>query len=144
MEGKQMRKVSLVCVMLVVLTGGMALNCSYAQTTESIYGSNLGVYKALAEVALELDRIGDHERAAKVAACIEVMWDGRLDDRQRPAAPSKRFTPPEASLEVDEAMDRFIQPLKEYKAKVPNHEQTAQSYQAYLDSLNKAGSIWKK
>jgi hypothetical protein len=98
----------------------------------------------VADAALELDRIGDHEQAAQLAHFIEFMWNGWYDDRQRPAAPRKPFVAPENSREVDEAMDAFVHPLRAYTSRIPDHAAMMRAHDAYVDSLVRTDHIWNK
>jgi hypothetical protein len=77
----------------------------------------------------------DLATAAELSRVLERVWD-KAEDYGGDTALSK--TNRKVFEEIDKAMDQFITPLLEYKAKAPEAAKVKAAYSAYLEKLTLA------
>src|SRR5213080_2846394 len=97
--------------------------------------SKMGAYRALAQHVYADFQKGDLAAAALMAKVLERVWD-KAEDYGGDTALSK--TNHGLFEEIDKAMDEFLTPLWEAKAKPPDPAKVKAAYNAYLEKLKLA------
>jgi hypothetical protein len=97
--------------------------------------SKMGPYRALAQHIYGDFQKGDVAGAAAMGRVLERLWD-KAEDYGGDTALSK--TNHKLFEEIDKAMDEFLTPLWEAKAKPPDPAKVKAAYNAYLEKLKLA------
>ena len=97
--------------------------------------SKMGPYRALAQHIYGDFQKGDLAGAAAMGRVLERVWD-KAEDYGGDTALSK--TNHKLFEEIDKAMDEFLTPLWEAKAKPPDPAKVKATYNAYLEKLKLA------
>jgi len=97
--------------------------------------SKMGPYRALAQHIYGDFLHGDVAAAAAMGRVLERLWD-KAEDYGGDTALSK--TNHKLFEEIDKAMDEFLTPLWEAKAKPPDPAKIKAAYNAYLEKLKLA------
>lgn len=97
--------------------------------------SKMGPYRALAQHIYADFQKGDVAAAAEMGRVLERLWD-KAEDYGGDTALSK--TNHQLFEEIDKAMDQFLTPLWEAKAKPPDPGKVKAAYNAYLEKLKLA------
>src|SRR5499427_1557328 len=131
-----------VCLVLMVLPIGLAGTAGAALAQEKKVGqvngvdnSKMGAYRALAQHIYADFQKGDVAAAAEMGRVLERVWD-KAEDYGGDSALSK--TNRKLFDEIDKAMDQFLSPLWEAKAKPPDAAKLKAAYNAYLEKLKQA------
>ena len=95
----------------------------------------MGPYRALAQMIFSASQKGDAAAAAQLARVLERVWD-KAEDYGGDTALAK--TNHKLFDEIDKAMDQFVTPLMEYKAKPPDAAKVKAAYNTYLEKLRLA------
>jgi hypothetical protein len=103
--------------------------------TAGVDDTKMGPYRALAQLVFAAFQKNDLATAAELARVLERVWD-KAEDYGGDTALSK--TNHKVFDEIDKAMDQFITPLVEYKAKAPDAAKVKAAYNAYLEKLARA------
>jgi hypothetical protein len=103
--------------------------------TAGVDDTKMGPYRALAQLVFAAFQKNDLATAAELARVLERVWD-KAEDYGGDTALSK--TNRKVFDEIDKAMDQFITPLVEYKAKAPDAAKVKAAYNAYLEKLARA------
>ena len=101
--------------------------------TAGVDNTNMGSYRALAQLSFQAFQKGDNATAAELARVLERTWD-RGESQERAAGK------PNADLynQIDRAMDVFIKPIIGYATKAPDPVAVQAAYDDYLDKLKQA------
>lgn len=98
--------------------------------------SVFGHYKALARLCLESFEEGHAQEAGMYAHIIERAWDHSEHDFEKKS--------PKQHQEIDMAMDRFIDPIKDWAAKGggprPELDAVRNAYAKYIEKLDASDS----
>jgi len=97
--------------------------------------SKMGPYRALAQHIYSDFQKGDVAAAAEMGRVLERVWD-KAEDYGGDTALSK--TNRKLFDEIDKAMDQFLTPLWEAKAKPPDPGKVKAAYNTYLEKLKLA------
>jgi hypothetical protein len=97
--------------------------------------SKMGAYRALAQHIYSDFQKGDVAAAAEMARVLERLWD-KAEDYGGDSALSK--TNRQLFDEIDKAMDQFLTPIWEAKAKPPDPAKMKAAYNTYLEKLKLA------
>jgi hypothetical protein len=97
--------------------------------------SKMGAYRAIAQHIYSDFQKGDLAGAAEMARVLERLWD-KAEDYGGDAALSK--TNRQLFDEIDKAMDQFLTPIWDAKAKPPDSAKLKAAYNTYLDKLKLA------
>lgn len=97
--------------------------------------SKMGPYRALAQHIYSDFQKGDVAAAAEMGRVLERVWD-KAEDYGGDTALSK--TNRKLFDEIDKAMDQFLTPLWEAKAKPPDPAKVKAAFNAYLEKLKLA------
>jgi len=97
--------------------------------------SKMGPYRALAQHIYADFQKGDIAAAAEMGRVLERLWD-KAEDYGGDTALSK--TNRKLFDEIDKAMDNFLTPLWEAKAKPPDPAKVKAAYNTYLEKLKLA------
>ncbi len=97
--------------------------------------SKMGAYRALAQHIYADFQKGDVAAAAEMGRVLERVWD-KAEDYGGDTALSK--TNHQLFEEIDKAMDLFLTPIWEAKAKPPDPAKVKAAYNAYLEKLKLA------
>lgn len=97
--------------------------------------SKMGPYRALAQHIYGDFQKGDVAGAAALGRVLERLWD-KAEDYGGDTALSK--TNHRLFEEIDKAMDEFLTPLWEAKAKPPDPGKVKAAYSVYLEKLKLA------
>ncbi len=103
--------------------------------TAGVDDSKMGPYRTLAQLIFAAFQKNDVATAAELARVLERGWD-KAEDYGGDTALSK--TNRKVFDEIDKAMDQFIAPLVEYKAKALDAAKVKAAYNAYLEKLAQA------
>ena len=106
-----------------------------AAQTAGVDNTKMGPYRALAQLAFASFQKGDVPAAAQLAKILERVWD-KAEDYGGDTALKK--TNPQIFEQIDKAMDDFITPLVESKAKAPDPARVKITYAAYIEKLKLA------
>jgi hypothetical protein len=112
-----------------------ATQAQRAPQTAGVDNTKMGPYRALAQLAFAAFQKGDAPAAAQLAKILERVWD-KAEDYGGDTALKK--TNPQVFEQVDKAMDEFITPLVESKAKAPDPAKVKATYNAYIEKLKLA------
>ena len=97
--------------------------------------SKMGPYRALAQHVYADFQKGDVTGAAAMGRVLERLWD-KAEDYGGDTALSK--TNRKLFDEIDRAMDEFLTPIWEAKAKLPDPAKVRAAYNLYLEKLKLA------
>ena len=127
-------------IMLTLLLASDAASVTTAQEkhgpqTAAVDNTKMGPYRALAQLAFASFQKGDVLAAAQLARILERVWD-KAEDYGGDTALKK--TNPQVFEQIDKAMDEFITPLVESKAKAPDPARVKITYAAYIEKLRLA------
>jgi hypothetical protein len=103
--------------------------------TAGVDDTKMGPYRALAQLIFAAFQKNDLATAAELGRVLERVWD-KAEDYGGDTALSKVNR--KVFNEIDKAMDQFISPLVEYKAKAPDAAKVKAAYNAYLEKLAQA------
>ncbi|HYL82894.1 MAG TPA: hypothetical protein VE263_01565 [Candidatus Angelobacter sp.] len=103
--------------------------------TNGVDNSKMGAYRALAQHIYADFQKGDVAAAAGMGRVLERVWD-KAEDYGGDAALSK--TNRQLFDEIDKAMDQFLSPLWEAKAKPPDPARVKAAFTTYLEKLKLA------
>jgi hypothetical protein len=123
---------------LAFLLGGAPSAVAQEKKVAQVNGvdnSKMGPYRALAQHIYADFQKGDIAGAAAMGRVLERVWD-KAEDYGGDTALSK--TNPKLFEEVDKAMDEFLTPLWEAKAKPPDPAKVKAAYNTYLEKLKLA------
>jgi hypothetical protein len=97
--------------------------------------TQMGAYRALAQLSFQAFQKGNYEMAAKLAYILERTWD-----RSEEGDSSKTLINVDKHLfeKIDAAMDAFIKPVMNYTAKAPEAASVTAAYNAFLEVLKQA------
>jgi len=135
-SGKAAQSVALLILALLVCSTGL-LNAQEKKVGQSngVDNTKMGAYRALAQHIYADFQKGDIAAAAEMGRVLERVWD-KAEDYGGDAALSK--TNRKLFDEIDKAMDQFLTPLWEAKAKPPDTAKVKAAYNAYLEKLKLA------
>lgn len=102
--------------------------------TAGVDNTKMGPYRALAQLAYAAFQKGELP-AAQLAKILERVWDKAADYG---GATALKRTNHQVFDQADKAMDEFITPLVESKAKAPDPAKVKAAYPAYLEKLKLA------
>lgn len=130
----------LLLLVVAVLLGTVASGTACAQDkkvgqTNGVDNSKMGAYRAIAQHIYADFQKGDIAGAAAMGRVLERVWD-KAEDYGGDAALSK--TNRQLFDEIDKAMDQFLMPLWEAKAKPPDPAKVKAAFNAYMDKLRLA------
>lgn len=103
--------------------------------SNGVDNSKMGPYRALAQHIYGDFQKGDIAGAAAMGRVLERVWD-KAEDYGGDTALSK--TNRKLFDEIDKAMDDFLSPIWEGKAKAPDPARVRAAYNAYLEKLKLA------
>ena len=103
--------------------------------SNGVDNSKMGPYRALAQHIYGDFQKGDVAGAAAMGRVLERVWD-KAEDYGGDTALSK--TNRKLFVEIDKAMDDFLSPIWEAKAKAPDPAKVKTAYNAYLEKLKLA------
>lgn len=133
------RNLGLLFTLFVVLFLGSCATATAQEKkvpqTAGVDNSKMGPYRALAQLAYASFQKGDVPAAAQLSRILERVWD-KAEDYGGDTALKK--TNPQVFEQIDKAMDEFITPLVESKAKAPDPARVKITYAAYLEKLKLA------
>lgn len=136
-KGKIMPLLSLVLAIRLVTmlpVSALAQDKRVGQTN-GVDNSKMGAYRAIAQHIYADFQKGDIAGAAAMGRVLERVWD-KAEDYGGDAALSK--TNRQLFEEIDKAMDQFLTPIWEAKAKPPDPAKVKAAYNAYLEKLRLA------
>lgn len=124
---------------LVILAAGVA-SSGFAQDkkvgqSNGVDNSKMGAYRALAQHIYSDFQKGDVPAAAEMGRVLERLWD-KAEEYGGDTALAK--TNRQLFDEIDKAMDQFLTPLWEAKAKPPDPAKVKAAYNSYLEKLRLA------
>jgi hypothetical protein len=127
-------------LVLAILLGAVAADTAIAQDkkvgqSNGVDNSKMGAYRAIAQHIYADFQKGDIAGAAAMGRVLERVWD-KAEDYGGDAALSK--TNRRLFDEIDKAMDQFLTPIWEAKAKPPDSAKVKAAYNAYLEKLRLA------
>lgn len=127
-------------LVLVILLGAVAAGPTFAQDkkvgqTNGVDNSKMGAYRAIAQHIYADFQKGDVAAAAEMGRVLERLWD-KAEDYGGDSALSK--TNRQLFDEIDKAMDQFLAPIWEARAKPPDPAKVKAAYTAYLEKLKLA------
>jgi hypothetical protein len=130
---------ALLFLALALLLGSSA-STTFAQEKKvgqvnGVDNSKMGPYRALAQHIYSDFQKGDVAAAAEMGRVLERVWD-KAEDYGGDTALSK--TNRKLFDEIDKAMDQFLTPLWEAKAKPPDPAKVKAAYNTYLEKLKLA------
>jgi hypothetical protein len=122
--------------LLALATAGSALAQEKKVGQQNgVDNSKMGAYRALAQHIYSDFQKGDIAGAAEMARVLERLWD-KAEDYGGDAALSK--TNRQLFDEIDKAMDQYLTPIWDAKAKPPDPAKVKAAYNAYLEKLRLA------
>jgi hypothetical protein len=128
-SGKASRWFSCVSACLVIAIA-VATSCEAQDKnpqTAGVEDTNMGPYRALAQLSFQAFQKGEHATAATLARILERTWDKGEADFEK--------SNPDLRGKIDRAMDAFIKPIMAYASKRPDPVQVQAAYKDYLDKL---------
>lgn len=126
----------LFALLLALVTAGSTLAQEKKVGQQNgVDNSKMGPYRALAQHIFSDFQKGDLAGAAEMARVLERVWD-KAEDYGGDAALSK--TNRQLFDEIDKAMDQFLTPIWEAKAKPPDPTKLRAAYNTYLEKLKLA------
>jgi len=125
---------------LVILAAAAVAGMGLAQEkkvgqSNGVDNSKMGAYRALAQHIYSDFQKGDVAAAAEMGRVLERVWD-KAEEYGGDTALAK--TNRQLFDEIDKAMDQFLTPLWEAKAKPPDPAKVKAAYNAYLEKLRLA------
>jgi len=131
-----MMKAALMALLVAAFaTGPAAAQDKKVPQSAGVDNTKMGAYRALAQHAYADFQKGDVAAAAQMARVLERVWD-KGEDYGGDTALKK--THPDLFEEIDKAMDDFITPLTDYRAKTPDPARIKAAFSAYLEKLKLA------
>ena len=106
--------VSVVLLLVTATLGSASPQEKRTPQTAGVDDTKMGPYRALAQMIFSASQKGDAAAAAQLARVLERVWD-KAEDYGGDTALAK--TNHKLFDEIDKAMDQFVTPLMEYKAK---------------------------
>lgn len=106
-----------------------------APQTAGVDNTKMGAYRAIAQHAYLEFQKGDTAAAAQLAHSLERVWD-KGEDYGGDTALKK--THPDLFEQIDKAMDDFVLPLMDFKAKAPDPARVKAAFNAYMERLKLA------
>ena len=103
--------------------------------TNGVDNTKMGAYRAIAQHIYADFQKGDVAGAAEMGRVLERLWD-KAEDYGGDSALSKKNK--QLFEEIDKAMDAFLTPLWEAKAKPPDPAKVKAAYNTYLEKLRLA------
>ena len=97
--------------------------------------SKMGAYRAIAQHIYSDFQKGDIAAAAEMARVLERLWD-KAEEYGGDTALAK--TNRQLFDEIDKAMDQFLSPIWDAKAKPPDPAKLRAAYNTYLEKLKLA------
>ena len=130
----------LVSLVLAILLGTVTVGTIVAQDkkvgqTNGVDNSKMGAYRAIAQHIYGDFQKGDIAAAAEMGRALERLWD-KAEEYGGDTALAK--THRELFDEIDKAMDQFLTPIWEAKAKPPDPAKVKAAYNTYLEKLKLA------
>jgi hypothetical protein len=130
----------LLMVLLVFVVALVAAGSTLAQEKKvgqqnGVDNSKMGAYRAIAQHIYSDFQKGDLAGAAEMARVLERLWD-KAEDYGGDSALSK--TNRQLFDEIDKAMDQFLTPIWDAKAKPPDPAKLKAAYNTYLEKLKLA------
>lgn len=127
---------SLVVSATLTLALTTAVPCN-AQTkvieqSAGVDNTNMGAYRALAQLSFQAFQKGDRELAAKLAKILERTWDRGEESGGKDSLNKRNHVLFE---QMDRSMDLFIKPVIHYDAKTPDPAAVQAAYNTFLDEL---------
>jgi hypothetical protein len=128
-----------VLMLFVVVMAALTLGPSaFGQTKKpmkvaNVDNTNMGAYRALAQLSFKAFDNGDNALAAELARILERTWD-KAEEGDGHFALEKINQP--LFKEIDDAMDALIKQLIAYPQKEPNRAKVTAAYEKYLIELD--------
>jgi hypothetical protein len=127
-------------LVLAIVIGAVAVSATFGQDKKvgqanGVENSKMGAYRALAQHIYGDFQKGDLAAAAEMGRVLERVWD-KAEDYGGDTALSK--TNRKLFDEIDKAMDQFLTPIWEAKAKPPDPAKVKAAFNAYLEKLRLA------
>ena len=124
----------------IILLGSVTLGTAVAQDkkvgqTNGVDNSKMGAYRAIAQHIYADFQKGDVVAAAEMGRALERLWD-KAEEYGGDTALAK--TNRHLFEEIDKAMDQFLTPIWEAKAKQPDPAKVKTAYNTYLEKLKLA------
>jgi hypothetical protein len=124
-----------VFVVALVAAGSTLAQEKKVGQQNGVDNSKMGAYRAIAQHIYSDFQKGDLTGAAEMARVLERLWD-KAEDYGGDAALSK--TNRQLFDEIDKAMDQFLTPIWDAKAKPPDPAKLKAAYNTYLEKLKLA------
>ena len=130
----------LASLVLAIFLGTVTVGTAVAQDkkvaqTNGVDNSKMGAYRAIAQHIYADFQKGDIAAAAEMGRVLERLWD-KAEEYGGDTALAR--TNRQQFDEIDKAMDQFLTPIWEAKAKPPDLAKVKASYDAYLEKLKLA------
>ena len=130
----------LLMVLFVFVVALVAAGSSLAQEKKvaqqnGVDNTKMGAYRAIAQHIYSDFQKGDIAGAAEMARVLERLWD-KAEDYGGDSALSK--TNRQLFDEIDKAMDQFLTPIWDAKAKPPDPAKVKAAFNTYLEKLKLA------
>lgn len=130
----------LVSLVLAILLGTVTVGTIVAQDKKvgqmnGVDNSKMGAYRAIAQHIYGDFQKGDIAAAAEMGRALERLWD-KAEEYGGDTALAK--THRELFDEIDKAMDQFLTPIWEAKAKPPDPAKVKAAYNTYMEKLKLA------
>ena len=127
-------------LVLAILIGAVVPGSALGQDKKvgqlnGVDNSKMGAYRAIAQHIYADFQKGDIAGAAAMGRVLERVWD-KAEDYGGDAALSK--TNRKLFDEIDKAMDQFLTPIWEAKAKPPDPARIKAAFNAYMEKLRLA------
>jgi hypothetical protein len=127
-------------LVLAILFATVAAETTIAQEKKvgqenGVDKTKMGAYRAIAQHIYADFQRGDVAGAAAMGRALERVWD-KAEDYGGDSALSK--TNRKLFEEIDKAMDEFLTPISEAKAKPPDPAKVKAAYNTYLEKLKLA------
>jgi hypothetical protein len=127
-------------LVLAIVFGGVAADTAIAQDKKvgqenGVDNSKMGAYRAIAQHIYADFQKGDIAGAAAMGRVLERVWD-KAEEYGGDTALAK--TNRKLFDQIDKAMDQFLTPLWEAKAKPPDPAKVKAAYNTYLEKLRLA------
>jgi hypothetical protein len=142
-EGEEMKHRTtrpLLMVLFMFVVALVAAGSSLAQEKKvaqqnGVDNTKMGAYRAIAQHIYSDFQKGDIAGAAEMARVLERLWD-KAEDYGGDSALSK--TNRQLFDEIDKAMDQFLTPIWDAKAKPPDPAKVKAAFNTYLEKLKLA------
>jgi hypothetical protein len=122
-------------LLAAAIVGSGSAQDRHPSQTAGVDNTKMGAYRALAQVIYAEFQKGDNATAAQLGRILERLWD-KSEEYGGDTALAK--TNHDLYEQIDKAMDQFVGPLIEHKAKSPDPAKVKATYNAYLDKLKLA------